>query len=192
MPKSKLSSYKKRRSFDKTPEPIGIIKKELKDEPLFVIQKHAASHLHFDVRLEINGVLASWAVPKGISTDPAIKHLAVPTEDHPYDYAFFEGVIPQGQYGGGTVMVWDIGSYTNIKEKNGTIVPMNTCYKNGTIEVELRGKKLHGKYALVRMDKSNDKSWLLIKMRDAYAHRKIKNVTKSALSGRTMKQISSE
>lgn len=189
MAKNILSTYKKRRNFSVSPEPAATIRQELKNEPLFVIQKHAASHLHFDVRLEIGGVLASWAVPKGISTDPAIKHLAVPTEDHPYDYAFFEGTIPQGQYGGGTVMVWDIGTYTNIKEKNGKAVSMQQSYKMGTVEVALHGKKLHGNYALIRIGKQADNRWILLKMNDEYAHKKIKNVTKSALTGRTMAQI---
>lgn len=193
MPKNTLAIYKKRRNFNKTQEPLAHIRQDLKnDEPLFVIQKHAASHLHFDVRLEIGGVLVSWAVPKGISSDPAVKHLAIPTEDHPYDYAFFEGTIPQGHYGGGTVMVWDIGTYTNIKEKNGKIVSMKQCYKNGTIEITMHGKKVQGNYALVRIGKPAENRWLILKMRDAYADKKIKNITKSALTDRTMAQIAKD
>lgn len=186
--KRSLTPYKRKRRFDKTPEPPGSLPKKRSDAPLFVIQKHAASHLHYDVRLEIDGVLVSWAVPKGIATDPAQKHLAVQTEDHPLEYAQFEGIIPQGEYGGGTVMVWDIGTYENMKKAS-----METCLKKGRIEIALNGKKLKGGYALIRTALGGKKTnWLLVKMRDEYADTKIKNATKSALTGRTMKHIQAE
>lgn len=190
---SSLKTYRAKRSFDKTPEPSGLKKKKPHGEKLlFVVQKHAASHLHYDFRLAINGVLSSWAVPKGFSLDPQQKHLAVQTEDHPYDYAHFEGEIPAGEYGGGTVMVWDIGTYQNIKTKS-----MESCLKEGRIEVWLEGKKLHGGFALVRMNfQDRRKQWLLIKMDDEYADRKRvglpKSWDKSALTGRTMLQIKRE
>lgn len=183
--KRSLVPYKRKRRFHTTPEPQGSLPKKQTTAPIFVIQKHAASHLHYDFRLEIDGVLVSWAVPKGIATDPAQKHLALQTEDHPIEYAQFEGVIPQGEYGGGTVMVWDIGTYENKKKAS-----MSSCLKKGRIEIVLEGKKLKGGYALIRTALGdNKKNWLLVKMRDEYADKKIKNVTKSALTGRTMKQI---
>lgn len=184
--KKPLSQYNKKRDFKKTPEPKGVTKKSKKN-PIFVIQKHDASHLHFDFRLEIGGVLVSWAVPKGPSLDPSEKRLAVQTEDHPYEYAKFEGIIPQGEYGGGTVMVWDFGTYENIKEKDGKILPMKDCLKIGRIEIVLHGKKLQGKFALVK----TKNGWLLIKMRDEYESKKKVVSTRdvSARTGRTMKQI---
>lgn len=161
-----LKSYKKKRDFTKTPEPAGIKNSKKKTEkPLFVIQKHAASRLHYDFRLEIDDVLVSWAVPKGPSTDPREKRLAIRTEDHPMDYVDFEGVIPEGQYGGGTVMIWDYGTYKNIKKKGGKLVPMEQCLKDGQIEVWLYGKKLQGGYALHLFKKEHDQ-WLLVKMKD--------------------------
>jgi DNA ligase D-like protein (predicted 3'-phosphoesterase) len=156
--------------------------------PLFVIQKHSASHLHYDFRLEYNGILLSWAVPKGPSLNPRIKRLAIPTPDHPYDYAHFEGAIPAGSYGAGTVMVWDIGTYRNIKMDDGALVSMKECLRRGTIEIFLKGKKLQGGFALIK----TARGWLLIKMRDEYASARKNPVTtqnKSALTERTMRQI---
>ena len=185
--KDSLQSYRKKRNFEKTPEPSGK-KKTSGKKSLFVIQEHAASHHHFDFRIEIDHVLASWAIPKEITTDPAKKFLAIPTEDHPMDYAHFEGIIPKGQYGGGTVMVWDIGTYKNLKDMS-----MQGCYKKGRIEIFLEGKKLKGGYALIRTRrKDGDNYWLFIKMRDEYANRRIVAPTKSALTSRTMKQIAKE
>src|SRR5579872_5667891 len=145
----KLKEYRERRDLKRSGEPTGRTVKKSKN-PRFVIQKHDASHLHYDFRLEIGGVLVSWAIPKGPSMNPKIKRLAVRTDDHPLDYATFEGVIPEGEYGAGTVMVWDIGTYKNIKESNGKSVPMSTCLKDGHIEVELDGKKVHGAFAFIR------------------------------------------
>jgi DNA ligase D-like protein (predicted 3'-phosphoesterase) len=196
--KTSLSPYESRRDFSKTTEPSGTLHKPSgKDQPIFVIQKHAASHLHYDVRLELDGVLKSWAVPKGPSTDPGIKHLAVLTEDHPLEYATFEGVIPEPEYGAGTVMVWDIGTFENIKHDKGELIPLEQCFKSGHIEVFLHGKKLKGAYALIRMTRvlSNKENWLLIKMRDEYAdgtYNPVKTEDYSALSGRTMDEIKKE
>lgn len=187
--KRSLTPYQRKRHFSKTAEPKGKIKKRTPRSPLFVIQKHAASHLHFDFRIEVGGVLVSWAVPKSITTNPAEKHLAVPTEDHPLEYAHFEGIIPVGEYGGGTVMVWDIGTYQNIKKIKNKTVSMEQCLQLGRIEIFLEGKKLKGGYALIRTKRDKEVYWLLVKMRDDYANKRITNVTKSALSGKTMKQI---
>jgi DNA ligase D-like protein (predicted 3'-phosphoesterase) len=165
--------------------------KKTQKEPIFVIHKHAASHLHYDVRLEVDGALKSWAVPKGPSTDPAQKHLAIQVEDHPLDYATFEGVIAPESYGAGTVMVWDTGTYRNIKTKDGHIVPMDKCLANGRVEVWLDGKKLKGGYALIRTKLQKGEGWLLVKMNDEHANRRhdvLKQDT-SAKTGRTMEEI---
>ena len=191
--KDPLAQYKAKRDLTKSTEPLGKKIRPSKEKPIFVIQKHDASRLHYDLRLEIDGTLVSWAVPKGPSTDHKEKRLAIQTEDHPLDYATFEGVIPEGHYGAGTVMVWDIGTFKNIKEKDGKLVPLDKCLKNGQIEVWLDGKKLKGAYALIRMKQKNQ--WLLIKMKDKYddARRNPVNTeNKSALTGRTMHQIEKE
>ncbi len=195
MSDEKLKVYRSKRDFGKTPEPDDTGGPST-DGRLFVIQKHDASRLHYDFRLEIDGVLKSWAVPKGPSTDPRDKRLAVETEDHPMSYADFEGTIPEDEYGGGTVMVWDTGSYTNIKKKDGHEVAMPTCYENGQIEVELHGQKIAGGYALRRFKVERGKAqWLLIKMKDDHADAR-RNPTStennSVKTGRTMKEIASE
>lgn len=163
----------------------------MKKSPLFVIQKHAASHLHYDFRLEIDGVLKSWAIPKGPSTNPKEKRLAVPTDDHPMEYAGFEGVIPQGEYGAGVVLIWDKGRFKNIKkDKEGKEVPLPECYKKGQIEIWLEGKKLKGGFALVKT-KLND-NWLLIKMNDEHADARRNPVStepQSVVSGKTLEEI---
>jgi len=157
---SSLKDYEKKRSFKKTPEP-GPQKKSSKTGRLFVIQKHRASQLHYDFRLEADGVLKSWAVPRGPSLDPKTKRLAMQVEDHPVDYAKFEGVIPEGEYGGGTVMVWDYGTYETEGTKD-----VIAALKKGELKFSLKGKKLLGSWALVR---TNARQWLLIKHRDFYA-----------------------
>lgn len=188
--KKPLQEYHAKRSFSATPEPYGDFKKS-KKEPLFVIQKHAASHLHYDFRLEVNGVLVSWAIPKGPSTNRAEKRLAVMTEDHPMDYATFEGVIPEGNYGAGTVMVWDIGTYENAKKEYG--ISMEKALEEGKVEVTLHGKKMHGTYALVRTHLHDDKkNWLFFKIKDEEKVPSIKGKEKSALTERTMTQIKNE
>jgi DNA ligase D-like protein (predicted 3'-phosphoesterase) len=160
-----------------------------------VIQKHDASTLHYDFRIEVDGVLKSWAVPKGPSTDPREKRLALPTEDHPLDYADFEGVIPEDQYGGGTVLVWDTGPYDNITEKDGKTVPADKALDRGHLLVRLHGKKLQGGYALQRTGTGKKSRWLLVKMKDDDADARRNPVStepKSVLSGRTLAQIARE
>lgn len=199
MAQSSLKTYRQRRTLKKssTYEPYGSIKKSSVKSGLFVIQKHDASHLHYDLRLEIGGVLKSWAVPRGMPEKIGVKRLAIPTDDHPYEYARFEGIIPQGHYGGGTVMVWDIGTYQNIKMKDNKLVPMSTSYDQGTIEVFFNGKKISGAFALVKTKSSYAKdAWLLIKIKGPAIKKEgtRKKVRKdlSALSGRTMKQITQD
>ncbi len=149
MTKASLKDYQEKRDFSRTPEPEGKGPGTSR-EPIFVIQKHDASHLHYDFRLEVDGVLKSWAIPKGPSTDPKDKRLAVPTEDHPLEYADFEGTIPAGEYGAGTVLVWDTGPYRNLTEKKGEAIPLGQAVAHGHVKVWLEGKKLKGGYALTR------------------------------------------
>ena len=190
--KGYLTTYRKRRDFKKTKEPSGSAKTTSRSKlPIFVIQKHAASHLHFDFRLQIGKVLVSWAVPKGPSIDPRIKRLAIMTEDHPLAYAKFEGTIPEGEYGGGTVMLWDKGTYRNIKKENGKLVPIKKCLNEGLVEIELKGKRLRGGFVLIRY-RTGEKNWLLKKIDDEYANKRTNVVTKfdtSVTTGRTMKEI---
>ncbi|MBD3249333.1 DNA ligase [Candidatus Woesearchaeota archaeon] len=181
-----LEKYKKKREFSKTPEPEA--KKKKHKNPMFVIQKHDATNLHYDFRLEIEGVLKSWAVPKGPSLDPKEKRLAIETEDHPIDYANFEGTIPEGNYGAGTVMLWDKGTYENIKKEDNKEVPMKKAYSKGHLVFELKGKKLKGGFALTRF---REDKWLLVKKDDdkADARVNILKKNKSTKSGKTLKQI---
>lgn len=186
--KSALQAYKKKRDFSKTPEPKPL-KKSSKKKNLFCIQKHHATHLHYDLRIESEGVLKSWAVPKGPSMDPSVKRLAIAVEDHPLHYATFEGIIPRG-YGAGTVIVWDTGTYKNITKKNNKKVPFEQAWADGHIEVEFKGQKLQGKFALTRI--SPMKNWLLIKMKDEYADAKYDPVAtelKSVLSNATIEKL---
>ena len=195
-----LKRYKKKRNFRKTPEP-GEEEADLswaEKRPIFVIQKHDASNLHYDFRIEVEGVLKSWAVPKGPSTDPSKKRLAVPTEDHPLEYANFEGVIPKHEYGGGTVMIWDRGSYRNLKEQGdqgGEPKPVAEQIEAGHVTIWLEGEKLTGGYALIRTGHRNATRWLLVKMSDDTADAR-RNPTstesKSVLSGRTLDEIRAE
>ncbi|HOD67486.1 MAG TPA: DNA polymerase ligase N-terminal domain-containing protein [candidate division Zixibacteria bacterium] len=193
MTDDKLKAYREKRDFRKTAEPSGGPAAG-RGQPLFVIQKHRASHLHFDFRLEIDGVLKSWAVPKGPSANPSDKRLAVETEDHPIEYADFEGTIPEGEYGGGTVMIWDAGRYANLtQDREGGEIPLAEAYARGAIEIELHGARLRGGYALRRFKKERDRGqWLLIKMRDAHADPDRDPVAEHATSvktGRTMEEI---
>ncbi len=157
-----LKKYRAKRNFKRTPEPAGKIKKHPSTSLLYLIQKHAASHLHYDLRLELNGVLKSWAVPKGPSLDPTVKRLAVHVEDHPLEYGSFEGIISQDQYGGGAVLLWDTGTW-ECQDANA-----NEAYKKGHLTFLLKGKKLKGLWKLVQI-KTDPKNWLLIKVKDKYA-----------------------
>lgn len=153
------------RNFDDTPEPKAEVN-EKKEKLIFVVQRHQASHLHFDFRLESDGVLKSWAVPKGPSMNPAEKRLAVMVEDHPVGYATFEGQIPEGNYGAGTVEIWDSGTWMPNEE----FEDVEKALKDGLLEFSLSGKKLEGEFTLVEMKRSTTKNgWLLIKKEDKYA-----------------------
>ncbi len=190
-----LSTYKKKRTFSQTPEPAG--GKPAGDTLRFVIQKHAATNLHYDFRLEMAGVLKSWAVPKGPSTDPSVKRLAMMVEDHPFDYRTFEGIIPKGQYGGGTVMIWDEGSYEpaagNFTEKKEKEKALLQELHKGKIVFDLNGEKLKGRFALVKSSYRGENAWLLMKVKDKYAKTtEILKKEKSVASGRTLKQIESD
>ncbi len=189
-----LEKYKQKRKESRTPEPFG---GRSNDNELlhFTIQKHAASRLHYDFRLEMKGVLKSWAVPKGPSTDPEIKRLAVMVEDHPYDYRNFEGIIPKGEYGGGTVIVWDEGTYeaSGLKGKTKKEQEKYLLQRlfNGDLKITLYGKKLKGDYALFRL-KDSENNWLLMKHKDEFADKKdITLKDKSVQSGQTIEKVKS-
>jgi bifunctional non-homologous end joining protein LigD len=163
-----LNKYRKKRRFGISPEPLGDThpQKSQGDAGIYVIQKHRASHLHYDFRLESNGTLLSWAVPKGPSLDPSVKRLAMRVEDHPIEYADFEGVIPEGEYGGGTVMVWDKGTWSSDQAN------VAASLQKGDLKFTLHGEKLKGSWVLVRTHgygSSSKTSWLLIKHRDRFA-----------------------
>lgn len=178
-----LDDYRKKRDLRKTPEPSGG-KGARGDRPIFVIQKHAASSLHYDFRIEVDGTLKSWAVPKGPSTDPREKRLAEPTEDHPLDYADFEGVIPEGEYGAGSVIVWDRGTYENLGDD-----PLVDGLEDGHIKVRLHGRKLRGGYALTAF---RGDSWLLVKTDDEEADARRNPVSTepaSVLTDRTVAEV---
>src|ERR1700726_3961495 len=148
-----LTAYRSNRVFAKTPEPVGRVRRVSRSR-IFVVQKHDASRLHYDFRLAVNGVLASWAVPKGPSMNPADKRLAIRTEDHPLEYAKFEGVIPEGQYGAGTVVVWDTGTYDSTNNN----IPPEQQLAQGKIDIVLHGVKLRGGFSLVRTGKASPES----------------------------------
>ncbi|MDE1170113.1 MAG: non-homologous end-joining DNA ligase [Verrucomicrobium sp.] len=178
--KPALKAYRKKRDFARTEEPESGAPSPRGKDPLFVIQKHAASHLHYDFRLEMDGVLKSWAVPKGPPTQKGVQRLAMEVEDHPMDYARFEGTIPRGQYGGGTVMVWDIGTWRLL----------DGGLRQGKLRFALAGKKLRGEWSLVRMRREGEKpAWLLLKSGAAARAIGAKADAASALSGRSMQEI---
>jgi len=185
--KGKLRDYAAKRAFNATPEPAAAVPAARNGPLLFVIQQHAATRLHYDLRLECDGVLKSWAVPKGPSLDPADKRLAVPTEDHPFDYASFEGVIPPGQYGAGEVIVWDCGVYSPDEEqdwvgdRDEAERQVREALEKGKLSVSLRGEKVKGSFALVRTSRGKD--WLLIKHKDRF-------VSKEAITGRNRSVLS--
>ena len=191
----KLTTYRKKRDFSKTAEPSGNEERAKGRKSLaFVIQKHAARNLHFDFRLELDGVMKSWAVPKGPSLDPSVKRLAMQVEDHPIDYNTFEGTIPKDEYGGGTVMLWDRGTYTSASDSADPVAALRSGYAKGDLKVMLSGKRLHGSWVLVRTRRGDpDKpQWLLIKHRDEFAEPGadiVADVTTSVATGRTMEEI---
>jgi bifunctional non-homologous end joining protein LigD len=198
--REQLAEYRKKRDFRKTAEPSGDEGAPEAGRLRFVIQKHAASHLHFDLRLELDGVMKSWAVPKGPSIDPSVKRLAMQVEDHPIEYNTFEGTIPQGQYGGGTVMLWDQGTYTaEGVDPSEAEDELRARYAKGDLKLTFFGERMRGSWALVRMKYNRDGSssgkpqWLFIKHRDEYASEDdivAENMT-SVTTGRTMEEIAS-
>lgn len=198
-----LEEYKRKRHFEETPEPPPKLGK--KGGNRFVIQKHRASHLHYDFRLEMEGVLKSWAVPKGPSLDPADKRLAMQVEDHPVSYFDFEGIIPEGNYGAGTVMVWDVGTWeplspepVNGKYVSGTAAEASAMLKKGDFKIRLHGKRMKGDFALIHMKGrrpgSKGTEWLLIKKHDdeAVEGYDINQYDSSVLSKQSMVQIAGD
>ena len=186
-----LNEYRKKRDFKISPEPSGekTAPKAPKSSLIYVIQKHRASRLHYDFRLEFRGTLLSWAIPKGPSLDPSIKRLAMQVEDHPVEYASFEGVIPEGEYGGGTVMVWDQGTWTPES------TDVAAALAKGDLKFTLHGKKLKGSWVLVRTHgygSSSKSSWLLIKHRDEFARTGVdltQEMPRSVVSNRLLAEI---
>src|SRR5258705_7178035 len=201
--RSQLAEYRRKRDFTLTGEPSG--EKASRPAPSgrlrFVIQKHAASRLHFDLRLELDGVMKSWAVPKGPSLDPSVKRIAMQVEDHPIDYNTFEGTIPKGEYGGGTVMLWDCGTYSSdaATSPDDEEDAIRDGLKRGDLKITFHGHRLHGSFALIRMKFARDSSpsskpqWLLIKHRDESATEEdvVEDNMTSVDSGRTMEEIAS-
>jgi DNA ligase D-like protein (predicted 3'-phosphoesterase) len=191
------AEYRRKRDFTRTPEPKGSSKRKSRGRwPLFVIQQHSARSMHFDFRLEADGALKSWAVPKGPSTNPRDKRLAMPTEDHPLEYIDFEGVIPKGEYGAGPVIIWDRGVYENRSvDKRGREISVANAIDQGNVKVYLHGQKISGGYGLVRTGGGGRERWLLVKERDAEADARrnpARTQPKSVVSGRTLKQLLKE
>ncbi|HKK80435.1 MAG TPA: DNA polymerase ligase N-terminal domain-containing protein [Phaeodactylibacter sp.] len=192
----KLAEYRRKRDFHLTSEPSGNKKIDGRKKNQFVIQKHDASSLHYDLRLQVDDVFVSWAVPKGPSTDPSEKRLAIRTEDHPLQYGNFEGVIDEGNYGAGTVMIWDRGRFTNLREeKEEDGASMEASLDEGKIEVWLEGEKLQGGYVLIRTQQGEQEQWLLKKMDDDKADARRNPVStqpNSVVSGRSLDAIQKE
>src|SRR3954464_14309557 len=197
MANDKLGEYRGKRSFKATPEPAPSVPSGRRGPLLFVIQQHSARRLHYDLRLECDGVLKSWAVPKGPSLEPGQKRLAMQTEDHPYDYDSFEGVIPQGQYGAGEVIVWDCGVYSPdegqehwFHDRGEAERRVREGMQAGKLSILFRGEKTKGSFALVRTKEA--KNWLLIKHKDRFvAKRDLTAETRSVLSGVTVGEMAS-
>lgn len=193
-----LARYRSRRDFNATAEPRGEHRSsrgQAGADGLFVVQIHDARTMHFDFRLEADGVLKSWALPKGPSTDPRDKRLAVRTEDHPFEYRTFEGVIPEGEYGAGTVIVWDQGTYRDLStDRSGRQIPLSEALENGHASFELHGRKMRGGYALTRMRTRGEgerEDWLLVKRNDPHAkagQTPDPRRARSARTGRTLHQ----
>jgi len=188
----KLSTYRQKRDFRKTGEPSGNGGPARKD-PVFVIQKHDASTSHYDFRLNIDGVLKSWAVPKGLSTAAGEKRLAIRTEDHPRAYADFEGMIPEGEYGAGVVMVWDRGEFSSLEDDRDDPTALKRHLESGKLKINLAGEKIRGGYSLVRMEtEESGEHWLIIKMDDNQADARRNPVSTepdSVITGRTLEEI---
>ena len=184
-----LEEYRRKRNFRRSKEPKGGQRRSSRGGPRFVVQKHDASRLHYDFRLEVDGVLKSWAVPKGPSPDPGEKRLAVPTEDHPFEYRTFEGVIPKEEYGGGTVIVWDEGTYRNLTDEGKR--PLGEAVERGHVSVWLEGSKLRGGWSLSRIRKGTNEAWLLVKQRDEHAAlaRLLDEEPRSVRTGRTVEEV---
>jgi bifunctional non-homologous end joining protein LigD len=193
-PADPLKEYQRKRDFNRTAEPRGVARRTRSKGLRYIIQKHAATALHFDLRLELDGVMKSWAVPKGPSLDPAVRRLAMQVEDHPVDYNSFEGTIPKGEYGGGTVMLWDVGTYEPIDPGEDPEARLRGAYRKGDFKFRLKGKRLKGEFVLVRMRRGTPSKpqWLLIKHRDRYASSSVDVVERyqrSVVSRRTMEGI---
>ena len=190
-----LSEYRAKRDLRRSPEPGGGASGG-RARPLFVVQRHDASSLHFDVRIQVGDVLVSWAVPKGPSLDPRDKRLAHRTEDHPLDYADFEGVIGDGQYGAGSVVVWDTGPFENVTERGGEPVDLAEALEHGHVRVVLHGEKLTGGFAFTHAKMGGDEAnWLMVKVDDDGADRRRKPATtqpQSVLTGRTNEQVAAD
>lgn len=187
----KLRDYQGKRDLAVSGEPAGGTRRGRGRRPRFVVQEHQASTLHYDFRLEADGVLKSWAIPKGPAADPAEKRLAMPTEDHPVDYEDFEGVIPEGEYGAGEVIVWDTGSYDNhSRDRDGRELSVTEAISRGHVSVVLHGAKLRGGYSLTRMRRGNSQAWLLVKKADEFAGGDpVKTSPESVRSGKTIDQL---
>lgn len=186
-----LLKYQNKRDFKTTTEPEGKLVQS-KGNPLFIVQKHAASHLHYDFRLEVDGVLKSWAIPKGPSMNPAEKRLAIMVEDHPYHYKDFEGLIPEGNYGAGKVIVWDSGTYGLIAAsgEDSSKITLNSELQKGRVHIFLEGKKLKGEFTLVKFKSKKDDSWLLIKSLDEFATTSdILKEDRSVISNKTLEDL---
>jgi DNA ligase D-like protein (predicted 3'-phosphoesterase) len=191
MASGRLETYRRKRDLNRSGEPAGGRRRPGRG-PVFVIQKHHATSLHYDFRLEVAGVLRSWAVPKGPSTDPRDRRLAMEVEVHPLDYASFEGVIEEGSYGAGPVIVWDTGTYRNLSERRGQEVPIEQALRDGHVSVWLEGRKLRGGWSLRRIRSGAKPQWLLVKRRDPEAdarRRPTSTQPESVLSGRTIEEL---
>jgi bifunctional non-homologous end joining protein LigD len=188
-----LDKYRSMRDFSRTPEPSGGHAGE--GDPTFVVQKHAATALHYDFRLQVDDVMPSWAVPKGPSYNPRVRRLAIQTEDHPLDYQHFEGIIPQKEYGGGQVIIWDRGTYERVSNKEGAPADMRESIANGHFTVMLRGEKLVGQWSLIRTGRSNGKdNWVMVKHKDEHVNADLdiaKTRPESVVSGRTIEELKS-
>jgi DNA ligase D-like protein (predicted 3'-phosphoesterase) len=187
-----LDEDERKRHFGRTTEPSAGRRRRRSAQARFVIQKHDARNLHYDFRLEVAGALRSWAIPKGPSTDPGERRLAMPTEDHPLSYADFEGVIAEGEYGAGTVIVWDRGGYRNLTENDGEEMPIEEALEAGHATIWLDGEKLRGAYALTRIGTGKSERWLLVKRRDEAADARrnpVSTEVESVLSGKTIEEV---